>query len=173
MKLLGAHVSASGGVENAPMNAAAIGANAFAFFTKNQKQWFASPLTKAGIEEFIENCEKCGIKRSGVLAHDSYLINLGHPQSDGLEKSRKAFIDEMKRCELLRLDKLNFHPGSHLREISETECLSRIAESINIALDRTKGVSAIIENTAGQGSNVGYKFDHLAEIIDKDRKSVV
>ncbi|HQJ61181.1 MAG TPA: deoxyribonuclease IV [bacterium] len=167
MKLIGAHVSASGGVENAPVNAASIGANAFALFTKNQKQWFASPLTKSSIDEFIENCEKYGIRRTAVLAHDSYLINLGHPQQEGLEKSRKAFIDEMKRCELLRLDKLNFHPGSHLREISETECLARIAESINIALDKTRGVSAIIENTAGQGSNVGYKFDHLAEIIDK------
>lgn len=167
MKLIGAHVSASGGVENAPVNAASIGANAFALFTKNQKQWFASPLTKISIDEFIENCEKYGIRRTAVLAHDSYLINLGHPQQEGLEKSRKAFIDEMKRCELLRLDKLNFHPGSHLREISETECLARIAESINIALDKTRGVSAIIENTAGQGSNVGYKFDHLAEIIDK------
>jgi len=167
MKLIGAHVSASGGVENAPVNAASIGANAFALFTKNQKQWFASPLTKSSIDEFIENCEKYGIRRTAVLAHDSYLINLGHPQQEGLEKSRKAFIDEMKRCELLRLDKLNFHPGSHLREISETECLAKIAESINIALDKTRGVSAIIENTAGQGSNVGYKFDHLAEIIDK------
>ncbi len=167
MKLIGAHVSASGGVENAPVNAAVIGANAFALFTKNQKQWFASPLTKSSIDEFIENCEKHGIRRTAVLAHDSYLINLGHPQQEGLEKSRKAFIDEMKRCEMLRLDKLNFHPGSHLREISETECLARIAESINIALDKTRGVSAIIENTAGQGSNVGYKFDHLAEIIDK------
>lgn len=167
MKYVGAHVSASGGVENAPLNAAAIEANAFAFFTKNQKQWFASPLTEESISEFIKNCEENQIKRSAILPHDSYLINLGHPQSDGLEKSRKAFVNEMKRCELLRLDRLNFHPGSHLREISETECLSRIAESINIALDKTRGVTAVIENTAGQGSNVGYKFDHLAEIIDK------
>ncbi|MGI6395502.1 MAG: deoxyribonuclease IV [bacterium] len=167
MKFIGAHVSAAGGVENAPLNAAAIGANAFAFFTKNQKQWFASPLTESSIEEFIENCEKHNINRSAILPHDSYLINLGHPDNDKLEKSRNAFVDEMKRCQLLRLNKLNFHPGSHLKEISESECLKRVAESINIALDKTRGVTAVIENTAGQGSNVGYKFDHLAEIIDK------
>lgn len=167
MKLIGAHVSASGGVENAPINAAAIEANAFAFFTKNQKQWLASPLTKESIIAFIKNCEENKIQKSAILPHDSYLINLGHPQSEGLEKSRKAFTNEMKRCELLKLDRLNFHPGSHLREISETECLARIAESINIALDKTRDVIAVIENTAGQGSNVGYKFDHLSEIIDK------
>ncbi len=167
MKLIGAHVSAAGGVENAPLNALEIGANAFALFTKNQKQWFASPLTKESIIDFIKNCEEGGFVKGSILPHDSYLINLGHPNDENLEKSRKAFVDEMKRCELLKLDRLNFHPGSHLREISESECLKRISESINIALDKTQGVSAIIENTAGQGSNVGYLFEHLAEIIDK------
>lgn len=174
MKLIGAHVSAAGGVENAPLNAAEINANAFALFTKNQKQWFASPLTKESIIEFIKNCDKYGFVKGSVLPHDSYLINLGHPDREKLEKSRKAFIDEMKRCELLKLDRLNFHPGSHLREISEEDCLKRISESINIALDKTQGVTAVIENTAGQGSNVGYVFEHLSEIIDKiDDKSRV
>lgn len=174
MKLIGAHVSASGGVENAPANAAAIGANAFALFTKNQKQWHAAPLTNESISAFKKNCEDNKFLINSILPHDSYLINLGHPLSEGLEKSRSAFIDEMKRCEILGLDRLNFHPGSHLKEISETECLKRIAESINMALNVTKGVSAVIENTAGQGSNVGYKFEHLAEIIDKieDRSRV-
>ncbi len=167
MKLIGAHVSAAGGVENAPLNAAEIKANAFALFTKNQKQWFASPLTKESIIEFIKNCEEGGFVKGSVLPHDSYLINLGHPDNEKLEKSRKAFIDEMKRCELLKLDRLNFHPGSHLREISEEDCLKRVSESINIALDKTQGVTAVIENTAGQGSNVGYLFEHLAEMIDK------
>jgi len=169
MKYIGAHVSASGGVENAPINANEIGAKAFALFTKNQKQWFANPLTLASIKFFRDNCEKYGYKPFQILPHDSYLINLGHPEAEQLDKSRLAFLDEMQRCEQLGLDRLNFHPGSHLNAISEEECLSRIAESINIVLDKTKGVTAVIENTAGQGTNMGYKFEHLRFIIDKVR----
>ena len=167
MKYVGAHVSASGGVENAPLNAKAIGATAFALFTKNQRQWFSNPLTKASIKAFRENCEKLGYKPFQILPHDSYLINLGHPEKEPLEKSRASFLDEMQRCEQLGLDRLNFHPGSHLNAISEEECLSRIGDSINIALDKTKGVTAVIENTAGQGTNMGYKFEQLRFIIDK------
>ncbi len=166
MKYIGAHVSASGGVENAPINAAGIGANAFALFTKNQRQWVAKPLTTESIDAFRENCATHGISAEHILPHDSYLINLGHPEADKLEKSREAFLDEMQRCEQLGLKLLNFHPGSHLKQISESECLSRIAESINLALDKTEGVTAVIENTAGQGSNLGFRFEHLAEIID-------
>lgn len=167
MKYVGAHVSASGGVENAPVNAHNIGAKAFALFTKNQRQWIAKPLTEKSINLFKENCEKYGYKPQHILPHDSYLINLGHPDAVALEKSRAAFLDELQRCEQLGLDRLNFHPGSHLKKISEEQCLQTIAESINIALDKTKGVIAVIENTAGQGTNLGYKFDHLAYIIDK------
>lgn len=167
MKYVGAHVSASGGVENAPVNANAIGAKAFALFTKNQRQWFANPLSKASIKAFKENCEKYDFKPFQILPHDSYLINLGHPEKESLEKSRTSFLDEMQRCEQLGLDRLNFHPGSHLKIISEEECLSRIAESINFVLYKTKGVSAVIENTAGQGSNMGYKFEQIRFIIDK------
>jgi len=167
MKLIGAHISAAGGVENAPKNAADINATAFALFTKNQKQWFAPALSATSIEAFKKICAELGFAANAILPHDSYLINLGHPTDEGLQKSRTSFTDEMKRCEILGLDRLNFHPGSHLREITESECLSKIAESINIALDKTKGVTAVIENTAGQGSNVGYRFEHLAEIIDK------
>lgn len=167
MKYIGAHVSAAGGVYNAPVNANAIGARAFALFTKNQRQWFSDPLTQASIKLFRDNCEKFDYKPFQILPHDSYLINVGHPEAAALEKSRKAFLDEMQRCEQLGLDRLNFHPGSHLKAISEEECLTRIAESINIALDKTKGVIAVLENTAGQGSNVGYKFEHLRFIIDK------
>ena len=115
MKYVGAHVSAEGGVQNAPVNAHAIGAKAFALFTKNQRQWFSSPLTQKSITEFRENCEKYDYKPFQILPHDSYLINLGHPEKEPLEKSRKSFLDEMKRCELLGLDRLNFHPGSHLK----------------------------------------------------------
>jgi len=167
MKYLGAHVSASGGVENAPINANIIGARAFALFTKNQRQWFSSPLSKTSIKNFRENCEKFDYKPFQILPHDSYLINLGHPEKEPLEKSRASFLDEMQRCEQLGLDRLNFHPGSHLRQISEEECLSRIAESINIVLEKTKSVTAVIENTAGQGSNLGHTFEQVGFIIGK------
>ena len=166
MKFFGAHVSSSGGVENAPLNAAAIGAGAFALFTKNQRQWVANPLTEKSIEAFKANCREKGFEARHILPHDSYLINLGNPTEEALEKSRAAFLDEMRRCEQLGLDRLNFHPGSHLQQISEDACLMRVAESINIALDKTKGVTAVIENTAGQGSNIGYRFEHLAAIIE-------
>lgn len=166
MKRIGAHVSASGGVENAPLNAQAIGAKAFALFTKNQRQWQAKPLTDTNITKFKANLETAGIAPEHVLPHDSYLINLGHPETEGLTKSRDAFVDELERCRQLGLPLLNFHPGSHLKKISEEESLRRVAESINIALDETDGVTAVIENTAGQGSNLGYTFEHLAAIID-------
>lgn len=165
-KFIGAHVSSAGGVENAPVNASKIGATAFALFTKNQRQWKSRPLTSENIEKFKSNCKELGYSPSHILPHDSYLINLGHPEKSGIEKSREAFLDEMQRCEQLGLEMLNFHPGSHLRKISEDDCLKRVAESVNIALEKTRGVTAVIENTAGQGSNVGYKFEHLAQIID-------
>ena len=167
MKYVGAHVSASGGVENAPVNAHAIGAKAFALFTKNQRQWFSKPLTGHSIALFRENCEKYGYEPHQILPHDSYLINLGHPEKEPLEKSRAAFLDEMHRCEQLGLDRLNFHPGSHLKKIPEEVCLNTIAESINLALEKTLGVTAVIENTAGQGSNLGFRFEQLAAIIDR------
>ena len=174
MKYIGAHVSASGGVENAPLNANAIGAKAFALFTRNQRQWKSSPLTKKSISLFKERCEEFGYEAKHILPHDSYLINLGHPDPDGLQKSRDAFLDEMQRCEQLGLDRLNFHPGSHLNEISVDDCLARIAESINRTLEQTVGVCAVIENTAGQGTNLGYTFEQIAAIIDRvDDKSRV
>lgn len=167
MKYIGAHVSASGGVDNAPRNAAEIGATAFALFTKNQRQWAAPPLSEQQIEAFRAECERLGYSAGQILPHDSYLINLGHPEEEPLEKSRASFLHEMQRCEQLGLDRLNFHPGSHLKKISEEESLRLVAESINIALEKTSGVTAVIENTAGQGSNLGYAFWHLAYIIDR------
>lgn len=167
MKYIGAHVSASGGVENAIKNAKDIGATAFALFTKNQRQWLAPSLTEKQIELFRNMMSEAGYSAMQVLPHDSYLINLGHPDQEGLDKSRESFFEEMRRCELLGLDRLNFHPGSHLKRISEEESLDRIAESINMALERTSGVTAVIENTAGQGSNLGFRFEHLAYIIDR------
>lgn len=167
MKYIGAHVSASGGVEFAPVNAHEIGANAFALFTKNQRQWVSKPLTEENIRLFKENSTKYNFQTDYILPHESYLINLGHPEEEGLEKSRAAFLDEMQRCEQLGLKLLNFHPGSHLNKISVEDCLALIAESINLTLEKTKGVTAVIENTAGQGSNLGSEFWQLRYIIDR------
>ena len=176
MKFIGAHVSVAGGVANAPLNAQKIGAKAFALFTKSQRQWSAKSLSKEDILAFKANLEKTGILSKYVLPHDSYLINLGHPEAEKLEKSRSAFLDEMQRCEQLGLQLLNFHPGSHLGKISEKESLKKVAESINFVFSQTKNVMAVIENTAGQGNNIGFRFEHLAEIIvnvnDKSRVGV-
>ena len=166
-KYVGAHTSASGGVFNAPINAKKIGAQAFALFTKNQRQWVAKDLDTETIDKFKKELENACIEPKHVLPHDSYLINLGHPELEKREKSLNAFIDELERCDLLGLDRLNFHPGSFLKKISEEECLDAIAESMNYAIDKTKNVKLVMENTAGQGSNLGWKFEHLAHIIDK------
>ena len=167
MKYFGAHTSAAGGVENAVREAKDIGATAFALFTKNQRQWLAPTLTEAQIDKFKTAMSEAGYEASQVLPHDSYLINLGHPDEEGLAKSRESFIEEMRRCERLGLDRLNFHPGSHLNRITTEGSLDRIAESINMALDRTSGVTAVIENTAGQGSNLGFAWEQIAHIIDR------
>ncbi|MES0490644.1 MAG: deoxyribonuclease IV [Leptospirales bacterium] len=167
MKYAGAHVSTAGGVENAPLNASKIGAKAFALFSKNQRQWNAKPLTDENIELFRTNMDQSGLKFEHILAHDSYLINLAHPETEGLDKSRMAFIDEMDRCAKLGITLLNFHPGSHLKKYTEEEALRRVVESIEIAINEVPGVIAVIETTAGQGSNLGYQFEHLAFIIDK------
>ncbi|MDD4817195.1 MAG: deoxyribonuclease IV [Victivallaceae bacterium] len=176
MKYIGAHVSIAGGVSNAPLNAEKIGADGFAMFTKNQRQWSDKPLAEAEIAAFRDNCRKLGYLPEAILPHDGYLINLGQPDDEKLERARAAFLDEMKRCEALGLKYLNFHPGSHLKEISVEACLKRVAESINWALERSSGVIAVIENTAGQGSNVGSSFEEIAEIIgqvaDRDRVGV-
>ena len=167
MKRIGAHVSASGGVSNAPLNAAKIGADAFAMFVKNQRRWDAPPLSAEEIVAFKDALRQSDIRAEHVLVHDSYLINLGHPREAEREKSLNAFIDEIRRCEALGLKLLNFHPGSHLNEISAQECLDNIAESLNFAIANTAGVKLVLENTAGQGSNLGYDFAQLAYVIDK------
>ena len=166
MKYVGAHVSASGGVSKAPINAHEIGAKAFALFTRNPSRWQSAPIPDKEANAFKENCAKFGYTPDLILPHDSYLINLGSPDTESLEKSRQSFLDEMRRCEQLGLTMLNFHPGSHLNKISVDDCLDRIAESINITLDITSGVKAVIENTAGQGSNLGFTFEQIRRIID-------
>ncbi len=182
MKFVGAHVSTTGGVFNAPLNAMKIGAKAFALFTKNQRQWVAKPFTQKIIDKFKENLEKSAISPKYILPHDSYLINLGSPDREKLQKSRDAFIDEIRRCEELGLELLNFHPGSHLVKVSkrdpnyhrkimdaELKALDLISISLNMAIEATKdtNVKLVIENTAGQGTNLGYRFEHIAYLIDK------
>jgi deoxyribonuclease-4 len=166
-KFIGAHVSAAGGVWNAPKNAHEIGATAFALFSKNQRRWEAKALSDDDIRKFKASCQKYNFTAAQILPHDSYLINLGHPEQEALNKSRNAFYDEMHRCEQLGLTLLNFHPGSHLKKISESDSLKIVAESLNLALQKSTSVKAVIENTAGQGSNLGYRFEHLAEIIEQ------
>jgi deoxyribonuclease-4 len=167
MKFVGAHVSSAGGVENAPLNAHKIGAKGFALFTKNQRQWVAKPLEEKNINKFKEYCEEFGYTADMILPHDSYLINLGHPEIEKREKSLNAFVEELKRCEILDLKYLNFHPGSHLKKISEEECLDNIATSMNTAIKESESCELIMECTAGQGSNLGFKFEHLSYIISK------
>lgn len=165
-KYIGAHVSASGGVCNAILNAEAIGANAFALFTRNQRSWVSKPLATGEINAFRTLLVERGFDPKQVLPHDSYLINLGSPDEETLQKSRNAFLDEMQRAEQLGLTMVNFHPGSHLNKINEEECLDQIAREVNLALSQTHGVTAVIENTAGQGTNLGWRFEHIRRIID-------
>lgn len=176
MKYVGAHVSVKGGVEQAPLNANNIGAKAFALFTGSSSRWSSKKIEEEQAKLFKSRCDEFGYKPELILPHDNFLINLGSPDSKKLAMSRKSFLDEMQRCEQLGLTMLNFHPGSHVNLMTEEECLSRIAESLNLILAKTQGVTAVIENTAGQGSNLGHRFEHLAEIIrqveDKSRIGV-
>ena len=167
MKYIGAHVSVSGGVSNAPVEANAIGAKAFALFTGSSSRWVSKAISDKEADKFKENCALFGYTPDIILPHDNFLINLGSPDEKKLALSRKSFLDEMNRCMQLGLTLLNFHPGSHVNAIGEEECLSRIAESINITLDKTKGVTAVLENVAGQGSNLGHSFEQLKFIIDQ------
>ena len=166
MKYFGAHVSASGGVENAPANAHAIGATAFALFTKNQRQWVAAPLRAEQIAAFRKACDELGYAPAQILPHDSYLINLGHPEREALEKSRTAFLDEMRRCEQLGLDRLNFHPGSHVGQGIETG-VTQISETLNAILSPEQTTTVLLETMAGKGTEVGSHFEELREILDR------
>ncbi|HEX7502977.1 MAG TPA: deoxyribonuclease IV [Acidobacteriota bacterium] len=176
MKFVGAHVSAAGGVENSPLNAVKIGARAFALFTKNQKQWQAKPLSAESIAAFKKNLAAAGIAPRHVLPHDSYLINLGHPEKEKRRKSVMALLEEARRAELLGLPFLNFHPGSHLGMLTDDQCLEIIAAGMKTILGETAGVGLLIEATSGQGGNVGYRFEHLArilELVNEPRRSGV
>ena len=159
-------MSAAGGVENAPRNARAIGATAFALFTKNQRQWSAPALTAEQVAAFRAACDECGYAPAQILPHDSYLINLGHPDDEALEKSRRAFEEEMARCEALGLDRLNFHPGSHVKQGTE-KGIEYIAEMLNLILKPEQSTTVLLETMAGKGSEVGREFEELREILDR------
>lgn len=167
MKKIGAHISAEGGIENAPINAFKIKAKAFAFFTKNQRQWKSPPLKEESILKFKENIKKYDFDINYILPHDSYLINLGSPDEEIRKKSKEAFLDELSRCEALGLKMLNFHPGSHKGLLKDEEALDLVVEGINYGLSRTKEVIAVIENTAGQGGQVGRSFEQIKYIIER------
>ncbi len=170
MKFLGAHVSIAGGVENAPINANRIGANAFALFTRNQRQWNAKPYTKSNIDKFNRNIKKLSFEMDKILPHASYLINLCSPDTEKLKLSRKAFLEEMGRVKELGLKYLNVHPGAHLNRITENECVELMVESIELALEQVEGVVVMLEITAGEGTVYGHKFEQLAEIIGKIKR---
>ena len=165
-KRIGAHVSITGGVENAPYNAREIGAKAFALFTKNQRRWTSKDLEEKNILEFKKRIKEVGIDPKYILPHDSYLINLGNADEDKRKQSFEAFVDELKRCNELGLLYLNMHPGSHLKEISEEKSMNLIIDCINKAHQIVPNVNVVLEITAGQGSNLGYTFEQLAYIIN-------
>ena len=174
LKLVGAHVSAAGGVHNAVSEAVAIGANAFALFLRSQRTWHSKPLSADVAEKFKAACEEHRFPPHAILPHGSYLMNLGSPDEGTLMKSRQALIDEMKRCEMLGLTKYNFHPGSTCGKIPVDECIGRIVESINSALDQTSGVTAVVENMSCQGNTIGGRFQELHAIVSgiKDKSRI-
>ncbi len=159
-------MSTGSGVSQAPLNAGNIGAKAFALFTRNPSRWKSKPISDKEADLFKENCARLGYAPEHILPHDSYLINLGSPDKEKLAQSREAFLDEFHRCSQLGLTMLNFHPGSHLNLVDPDTCLATIAESINMALADTPGVKAVIESTAGQGTNLGFSFEQIKAIID-------
>lgn len=166
MKYIGAHVDATPTIWTAPEEAHALGANAFALNLTAPQRWSTPQYSEEDVERFRSLCSAYGFGPGHILPHSAFVVNLGSPDARKLHLSRVTFVDELRRCSALGIDRLNFHPGSHLRQISEDESLARVAESINYALERTERVTAVIENTAGQGSALGYSFEHLAHIID-------
>ncbi len=175
-RLFGAHISTAGGVEKAPRRGASAGCKVMQIFTKNQTRWFAKRPDKKSVDAYLRNLEEAGISTEHVASHDSYLINLASPDLALRKKSFDAFVDEIARASQLEIPYLIFHPGSHVGS-GEQEGLKAVAEAMNEAIKKTpeySDVALIIETTAGQGTNLGYKFEHIAYLIDrvKDKKRV-
>jgi deoxyribonuclease-4 len=162
--LLGAHVPVTGGLSNAPANGDAVGAQAIQIFTRNQMQWRCRPLSDEECAAFRDARARSGVRE--VLVHGSYLVNLAGPPGDFLSKSKECFLTEMDRCHRLGIRHLVFHPGAHMGA-GEAEGLRRLAGSLDEILAQTRGldVMPLLEVTAGQGSCVGHRFEHLAEVF--------
>ena len=169
--LIGAHTSAAGGSFNALIAGSRIGANCIQFFTNNQKQWRSRTISPDEIQKFHALRETTGI--SHIMSHDSYLINLGCPNKENLEKSRIAFKQEIERCHTLGIDYMNFHPGAALKS-PEKECLDTIVESLLQVEELCKKgpTKLLIEATAGQGSTVGWNFQQLGYLIKHTAKKL-
>lgn len=169
MLYIGSHTSIAGGLQNAAIEAKALGATAFGMFTKNQRQWASKPITEEERSRFRQTLKDLGFTKEQVLPHDSYLINLGNPDDQKRRQSLDAFIDELRRVDALGLDKLNFHPGSHVNKIDRKGSLTLVSEALDEALRETEGVRPIIETTAGQGSNLGSSFEEIAQLLTTSR----
>jgi deoxyribonuclease IV len=169
--LLGAHTSTSGGIHFALLEGKEIGATTIQLFTSNQKQWQGRVLTPEIIKTWQRTLEETEL--SHIMSHDSYLINLGGPRLDILEKSRLAFCEEVRRCVQLGIPYLNFHPGAAL-DGDIQECLDRIVESLLLVKPLLEGgtLRLLLETTAGQGSTVGHRFEHLAYIIENVKNQI-
>ena len=165
MLTIGCHLSSSKGYLAMGKEAVSIGANTFQFFTRNPRGSKAKAIDEADVAAFLSYSKEHGIER--ILAHAPYTLNPCSKDAHTREFAWMTMADDLKRMEYTPGNCYNFHPGSHLKQISVEECLNRVAESINLTLDKTNGVTAVIENTAGQGSNIGYKFEHLAYIINR------
>ncbi|XP_061191417.1 uncharacterized protein LOC133199596 [Saccostrea echinata] len=166
-KYVGAHVSISGGLYKAVLEAEELGARAFGLFLRSQRQWASKPLEDKDAQRFKDTCKQYGYPPHVIVPHGSYLMNCGSPDDVSLQKSRDLLLEELQRCEKLGLTRFNFHPGSTCGKISVEECLDRIGESINQALAKTRGVTAVIENMCRQGSTVGGTFEELKGIISR------
>ncbi len=166
MKYIGAHIEVDDNIASIPLLATQLGATAFSFCPVDARRWSSPAYGEADVEAFKESCLAHGFDSSMILPHASLLLNLCSPDSRKLKLSRVSLADQMSRCRRLGLTILNFHPGATMKEMSESDATKLAAQSINYALERSEGVTAVIENTAGQGSNIGYDFEHLAEIID-------
>ena len=169
--LIGAHTSIAGGLHNALLEGVQIGATTIQIFTANQRRWDSKPLEQDAINMWKKTLVETGIKK--IMSHDSYLINLGAPDPENLQKSLKAFREEIIRCKQLGITFLNFHPGAALKG-SEQDCLDRIVESLLSMQDvmENSQTRLLLEATAGQGSALGHRFEHLAYIIDKVHKHI-
>ena len=169
--LIGAHTSAAGGAHLALLEGQEIGATTVQLFTSNQKRWQGREITEEDAALFQSTLQETGLDK--IMSHDSYLINLGSPDKEGLHKSRKAFKEELIRCQTLGITFLNFHPGAAL-DSSEEECLNTIVASLEEMEKTASGgkTKILLETTAGQGSSVGYTFEHLDYIIDRVHKKI-